>query len=134
MAATEAHGSKAKFYLGTTDISEYLTSVELGGELDTAEVSALGDTNKQYVVGLQDASISVEGNLSKEADAAFTALFGQTVGTAFKYFPVGSAAGLRQVSGSVYMSEYSPSTPVDDKGSFSSSFVAASNFYYGTVI
>lgn len=129
----ESHGSKAKFWIGTTDLSSYLTSVELTGEADTAEVSALGDTNKQYVVGLQDASISLEGNFDTTVYTLLSGMFGATAGTAFKYFPAGSVSGLAQVSGSAYLSEFSPSTPVDDKGSFSAAMVPSSNFTYGTV-
>lgn len=128
-----SHGSKAKFYIGTTDLSTYLRSVEQSLEGDTAEVSALGDVNKRYVVGLQDASFPVEGNFETTIDNILNGMQGATAGTAFKFFPQGSVTGLPVYSGSVYLSTYSISAGVDDALQFSAEFVPSSAIARGTV-
>jgi hypothetical protein len=129
----ESHGSKAKFFIGTTDISGYLRSVEQTREGDTAEVSALGDVNKRYVVGLQDASFPLEGNFEPVADALFAGMQGATAGTAFKYFPQGSVTGLPFYSGSVYLSTYTITTGVDDAAQTSMELVPSSAITRATV-
>ena len=63
---TFTHGKDAVFKVddsgGTIrDISDILSSVTLSREADTAEVSALGSSDKSYIVGLKDATISIEG-------------------------------------------------------------------------
>lgn len=129
----EAHGIKARFWIGSTDLSGYLQSVEVGGEADTAEVSTLSDTNKRYVVGLQDATFSLEGNFDPAFDLVLSNLFAATAGTAFKYFPQGSVSGLPLYSGSVYISTYSKSASTDDAGKATVEFVPSSAVTRGTV-
>ena len=65
------HGKGAKFQClmkllldtsGTLDdISTYLTDISFPETVETADVTTLGDSSKDYIVGLKDATISLSG-------------------------------------------------------------------------
>lgn len=131
-----AHGSKAKFRLdnaaGTlTDISMYVTSVGLSNELDTADVSVMGNTAKQFVVGLSGGSISLEGKFDPVIHTQLTAIVANngtiTGGNTleFQYDPQGTGAGLPRFAGAsgtstgCFLTNYEVSTDVGDGGTWS---------------
>eukprot|EP01050_Picozoa_sp_SAG11_P036669 SAG11_NODE_14070_length_626_cov_1.263757_1_plen_70_part_10 len=60
------HGKDSSFKLDNasgslTDISAYVNSVDFPQTVDLAETTTLGDDNKEYIVGLKDATISIAG-------------------------------------------------------------------------
>lgn len=55
------HGSKARLYVNGRDWSTYARSIKGTLNVDTAEVSTLGEIAKKYVPGMQDATFSVDG-------------------------------------------------------------------------
>lgn len=70
------HGSKGVVYISTTGTGTAVAAVSLSKwsldrATDKVEVTAFGDTNKQYVQGLPD----VKGSLSGFFDSADDALF-----------------------------------------------------------
>jgi len=116
------HGSKAIFKVGNptaTDISQYVSSVSISRSADTAEVTTLGDTSKEYIAGLKDATISVEGYLDAAVNTTLSGLLGQD-GTMFEYLPQGGTTP--KISGACICTSYEPSTAVDGAGTFSAEF------------
>lgn len=146
-----AHGSKAKFRLdnaaGTlTDISSYVTSVSLSNELDTADVSVMGNTAKQFVVGLSGGSISLEGKFDPVIHAQLAAIVANngtiTGGNTleWQYDPQGSTTGLPRLSGAsaasgsgCYLTSYEINTDVGDGGSWSATLQVTGAVTVGTV-
>jgi len=87
---TFRHGKSAQFKLDDgavsptlTDISSYIQDVGFSRSIDMGEVTALGNSAKAYITGLQDASISISGKFDATIDAniqtAITALQGGTI-------------------------------------------------------
>lgn len=118
------HGSKAVFKLddsaGTlTDISAYITSVSVSRNADTVEVTALGDTDKEYIAGLKDATISIEGIFDPTVDAIFDAALGASATKSWEYGPQGSAVGSVKYTSECICTSYEPETGVDGAGTFS---------------
>lgn len=73
---TFRHGKSAQFSLDNgattpslTDISSYIQDVGFSRSIDMGEVTALGNSAKAYITGLQDASISVSGKFDSTIDA-----------------------------------------------------------------
>jgi hypothetical protein len=92
------------------DISAYVTNVSMPRDIDTAEVSAQGDEAKKYVVGMQDATFSIEGVWDPTIDARLAGLVGKQ-DAAWSYTP--------QVAGPVYsgvsiMTSYETSGGIGD--------------------
>lgn len=62
-----AHGRNGNLYLGLVDASAqpqpvlYANKMTVSNSQDSAEVTGYGDTNKVYLVGLPDNTISFEG-------------------------------------------------------------------------
>lgn len=115
-----SHGSKAKFSLdnagGTlTDISDYVAGVSLPRSLDVADVSVLGDTAKQYVTGLEDATITLDIKYDPVIDAHLDGIKnGLTAGgtISFQYDPQGTGSGLPRFTGECWLTGYDVNTGV----------------------
>ena len=113
------HGSDSVFKLDNasgslTDISSYVNNVDFPQTADVAETTTLGASNKTYIVGLKDATISLSGLWDATADAIFGAVVGQSSTLSFEYSPEGTASGKVKYSGEAIMTSYSKSSPVGD--------------------
>jgi len=118
------HGKTAVFKIDNSagslqDISAYCDSVDFPMTMDTAEVTTFGDSSKEYLAGLKDATISISGSWDATADAILAAL--TTAGT-FEYGPAGSASGAVKYTGEAILTGYTVNAPVGDKVSFSAEF------------
>lgn len=106
---TFSHGKEAVFKVadsGATlrDVSNVLNTATLSREVDTAEVSALGDDDKSYIPGLRDATVSVEGMADVTTSGYFDGILGAT--TTFEFYPAGTASGQVKYSGSCILTSF----------------------------
>ena len=120
------HGKNAVFKLdnsgGTlTDISAYLTDVSLPRSIGTSETTTFGVTggSKTYVVGLNDATISISGKYDATVDAQLVAVLGQDSSLSFEYGPAGSTTGYIKFTGESFLTKYDVKAPVGDVVTFS---------------
>lgn len=136
-----SHGSKAKFSLdnnaGTlTDISAYITGISMPRSIDTAEVSVMGNTAKQYVTGLEDGTFSLDIKFDPVIDALLDGIkFGITGGgtVSFRYDPAGSTTGLPRYSGECWLTGYEVGTDVGDAATISVSLQTTGGITRSTV-
>lgn len=70
-----------------------LTQWSLSIDMDTAEVTSLGDSFKSYVAGMKNATASINGYFADDADIAFDAFDqAQSSGTVAAYlYPAGTS-------------------------------------------
>lgn len=113
------HGSDSVFKLDNsggslTDVSSYVNNVDFPQTADVAETTTLGASNKTYIVGLKDATISLSGLWDATADAIFGAVVGQSATLSFEYSPEGTGAGAVKYTGEAIMTNYAKSSPVGD--------------------
>lgn len=81
----EVHGRNADLTLDGTTFDPYTTTTTLSFSQDTADVSAYGDDDKQYIVGMEDATVNTAGNWDPTQDAAsYAMLDGAAVATDFE--------------------------------------------------
>lgn len=118
------HGKSAVFKLDNssgvlTDISSYLTDVSLPLNADTAEVTTLGDSSKEYLAGLKDATISIEGKWDPTVDAILEAALGASLTKTFEYGPAGSTTGNVKYTGECICTSHEVTTGVDGAAEFS---------------
>jgi hypothetical protein len=123
--ATFTHGSNAAVFLvdsGATErnISSAVTSVSDDFTADTAEVSSLGDTAKQYIAGLKDATFSVEGNRDATIEGYVYGVLGSS--KAWAIFPEGSASGKVKYSGTAICTSFNEASDVGDANKWSAEF------------
>ena len=106
------------------NISGYLNSIECSFEAETAEVTVFSSSNtqKDYVAGNTDGTISVEGKWDSTIDGYMSGLLGK--GQKYlRYFPAttdktdaGIFVNYKQYG---IMTAYSPPASVDDANTFS---------------
>jgi hypothetical protein len=122
------HGRAAAVWIGTNDLSAFLDQAEKSTDVDTAETTTFGQNWKRYLAGLIGTTVSMSGSYDGTASTGPAAVLETAIanGTAWtwKFFPGGSASGQRQHSFSAFVTNYSESSPVGDKVTFSAEILA----------
>jgi hypothetical protein len=112
------HGKDAKVYVSGRDLSGFLTEWSVSGEADTVEVSTLGDSSKEYVAGLKDATMSGSGIFDAAGTATVDAVLGSALGPAASivatFYPQGDTFGLPGFGMAGIEIDYSPVASLDD--------------------
>jgi hypothetical protein len=127
------HGKKSVFKIDNaggslTDISAFCNEVSLSRDIETAETTTFGDDDKEYIIGLKDATISVSGQFdaagASTIDAVLAGILGQDASVSFEYLPGGGTVGASNPAyrGECYLTSYEVSGSVGDVTSFSASF------------
>jgi len=70
------HGKNSKIYLNETDFSTYFSSADSTRTADVAETTTFGNSNKTYIVGNKDGTVSLTGFFDATADATLQPLLG----------------------------------------------------------
>ena len=130
-------GSDSSFKLDNasgslTDISTYVNNVDFPETADVAETSTLGASNKTYIVGLKDATISLGGLFDATVDAILGAVVGQSATLSFEYSPEGTASGKVKYTGECILTSYTLSSPVGDVVGFSADLQVSGAVTRGT--
>lgn len=129
------HGKTADFRIDNsggslTDISAYCDNVDFPLTADTAEVTTFGDSSKEYIAGLKDATISISGSWDATADGVLAPIVG--VAGSFQYGPAGTTGGNIKFTGECICTGYTVTAPVGDKVSFSAEFQVTGAVTRGT--
>ena len=119
---TFAHGKSTDFAIDDTggssrNIANTLTDVSFPQTIDTAETTAFGSTNKSYIVGLKDTTISVSGIWDATVDGYISGT--EPASRSFIYGPAGSTSGNVKYTGEAILTNYSVSNPVGDVVTYS---------------
>lgn len=59
-----------------TDYSAYFNDVSLSRSIETAETTTFGDDDKEYIIGLRDATVSLSGLFDATMDNVLAGLLG----------------------------------------------------------
>lgn len=122
------HGKAAQVYIGTNELSAFLDQADKSTDVDTSETTTFGQNWKTYLSGLIGATLSISGSYDGTASTGPAALMETAIanGTAWtwKFFPGGSASGQRSHSFSAFVTNYSESSPVADKVTWSAEVLA----------
>jgi len=101
-------------------MSSYISSTSLARAFDTAEVTNLASTAKEYLAGLGDATLSLSGYFDSVADGYLTGIIGATKG--FHYYPEGKATGRPRKSGDCIITSLETEAGVDGAVSLDAEF------------
>tara|TARA_R100001510_G_scaffold15226_1_gene12631 strand:- start:4511 stop:4918 length:408 start_codon:yes stop_codon:yes gene_type:complete len=132
---TFAHGKSTDFAIDDTggssrNISDTLTDVSFPQTIDTAETTAFGSSNKSYIVGLKDTTISISGIWDATVDGYLSGT--EPASRSFIFGPAGSTGGNVKYTGECILTNYSQSNPVGDVVSFSADFQVTGAVTRGT--
>jgi len=106
--------------------------VDFSRDVDNPEVTTFGDDDREYIVGLRGATISISGFWDATLDGVLGQVVGASTSLDFEYGPQGSTVGDVKYSGSCIMNSYAPSSPVDGPASWSADFVITGAVARGT--
>ena len=131
------HGKSSVFKLDNasgslTDISAFVNNVDFPETADVAETTTLGASNKTYISGLKDATISLSGVWDATADAIFGAVVGQAATLSYEYSPQGTTGGNVKYTGECILTNYAISSPVGDVVAFSADLQVSGAVTRGT--
>ncbi len=131
------HGKSSVFKLDNasgslTDISAFVNNVDFPETADVAETSVLGASNKTYIVGLKDATISLGGLFDATVDAILGAVVGQTATLSYEYSPEGTGSGKIKYTGEAILTNYALSSPVGDVVAYSADLQCSGAVTRGT--
>ena len=132
---TFAHGKSTDFAIDDTggssrNISNTLTDVSFPQTIDTAETTAFGSSNKSYIVGLKDTTISVSGIWDATVDGYISGT--EPASRSFIYGPAGSTGGNVKYTGEAIMTNYAVNNPVGDVVTFSMDLQVTGSVTRGT--
>lgn len=111
-----SHGKNAVLKLNSTDVSQYLESVEMNLDVDTDDIRALNTTFATAVAGLISGALNA--GAAYDPALATTIWSAMTNGTAisWEYGPQGSTAGKDKYSGNCLINRWTVSTGTRGKG------------------
>ena len=124
---TFRHGKAASFKVDNaagslTDISNTLNSVSFPREAETLETTSFGSSDRTYVVGFKNQTISIEGSFDATVDTHLAAILGQEATVSFEYGPEGTTSTYTKYTGECLMTSYETSAGIGDIVSFSAEF------------
>lgn len=123
-----SHGKVAVVKVGDAtntlvDISSITNTCDIPRSVGTAEVTHFGDVGKEYIAGLEDATVSIAGMFDSALDATISAMMdsvanGTNLNIKVEYGPQGSATGKVKYSLNFVPTSYAIATPVGGVATF----------------
>ena len=130
-------GRTAAFYIGTTNLSAYLDSIDFPISVGTSDTTTFGSAWTTGIVTLNSATISISGGYDPTASTGPAATLQSMIsgGTAwpFAHFPGGSVSGQRTRTGSCFITSYTETSAAADKVVFAAEFMVTGTVTSGTV-
>ncbi len=124
MAPTFVHGKSA--YLSLSDsagsvfvLSSGLDSIDQNSNVEIADVTVFGLSDRTNLPGLRAHDISLSGHASSTHLSQLRPLLGHSTGTSVIFGPFGNTTGLTKNSFSAHITQLSVGAPVGDKVSIS---------------
>ena len=118
------HSKNAYFSLDGTAgtlvaIGDTLNEVTMPREIETAETTAFGSSDKTYITGLGDATISLSGMFDATVDTQIAGDIanlksGSVASLTFEYGPSGNAVSSPKFTGEALITSYEVGSPVGD--------------------
>jgi len=134
---TFRHGKSAVFKIddsgGTLrDISNSLNSISFPREAEVLETTSFGSSDRTYIVGFKNGTISIEGSFDATYDGYLAGILGQDATVSFEYGPEGSTSTYTKYTGECIMTSYESTAGVGDVVSYSAEFQISGAVTRGT--
>jgi len=124
------HGKSSLFKVDNSggslvDLSAFCEDVSLSRDIETAEVTTFGDSAKEYITGLSDATISISGKFDADGassvDSVLSGILGQAATVTYNYRPNSAAISATnpEYQGEAILTSYEVAGSVGDAVTFS---------------
>jgi hypothetical protein len=134
---TFAHGKNVNIFVNEYDFSTYFNDVSASSTVETAEVSAFGSSAKEYIVGLQDGTVSLSGMFDGTAtgtDVVFSAVLGSATKQLVIVAPSGNSVGASAIVLEADDTSYEVSGAVADVVQTSAEFQSSDGVEHGKIL
>jgi hypothetical protein len=131
---TFRHGKNTIVLSDEFNLSQFLNSLSHSNAVETPETTVFGLSDRTYIVGHTDGSVSFEGLFEGSADAIdelFDAALGSDTERVLSVGNEGAALGRRAVLAATKQQSYEVSSPLTDVVSISASVIANGGLDYG---
>lgn len=115
------HGKGSKFKLNSSELQTFLTGISLSQEKDLAETTTMGDSARDFIEGLYNATITLnlrwDPTASTGPDAIVNTAFVSASAVAWKFNPTGTAtfsASAPGYTGNCWVRRVTRDDPYDD--------------------
>jgi hypothetical protein len=124
---TFRHGKNTTVLSGDFDLTTYLNSANAAYAVETPETTTFGSSDRSYIVGHNEGTISFEGlfdGTTASADSIFSAALGNTTDRVVTVSNDSTAIGGRAILASASSTSYEISSPLTDVVSVSAEAIA----------
>ena len=134
---TFRHGKAAVFKIddsgGTLrNISDALNSISFPREAEVLETTSFGSSDRTYIVGFKNGTISIEGSYDATYDGYLAGVLGQDATLSFEYGPEGSTSTYTKYTGECILTSYESTAGIGDVVSISAEFQISGAVTRGT--
>jgi hypothetical protein len=134
---TFAHGKNVNVFVNEFDFSTYFNDVSASSMVETSEVSAFGSSAKEYIVGLQDGTVSLSGmfdGTTTGTDVFFSTALGSTTKVNVIVAPSGHSNGASAIVLESDDTSYEVSGAVSDVVQTSAEFQSSDGVEHGKIL
>jgi hypothetical protein len=134
---TFAHGKNVNIFVNEFDFSTYFNDVSATSSIETAETTAFGSSAKEYIVGLQDGTVSLSGmfdGTTTGTDVVFSAVLGSTTKQLVVVAPSGNSVGATAIVLEADNTSYEVSGAVADVVQTSAEFQSSDGVEHGRIL
>jgi len=134
---TFAHGKNVNVFVNEFDFSTYFNDVSASSTVETSEVSAFGSSAKEYIVGLQDGTVSLSGmfdGTTTGTDVFFSTALGSTTKVNVIVAPSGHSNGANAIVLESDDTSYEVSGAVSDVVQTSAEFQSSDGVEHGKIL
>lgn len=123
-------GGNGYLKVNSNVLTSYLKSTGLDNPMDTIDVSTMGSTAKNYITGLEDGTIPLEGPWDATVDGYINGIKGAA--KVFEYGPAGNTAGMVKYSGNVILTSFNVSNDMGSEIKFTATLQVTGGVTRGT--
>ena len=112
-----AHGKDTRIYVNGYDLSDMFRASSIPAAAGTAETTTYGKSDKTFIAGLKEATLSVEGlfdGAANKVDAVLAPILGASAKSVWTILPGGDVFGGRGVGVEGIETSYEVSSPIED--------------------
>lgn len=131
------HGKGAGILIAQYNLTSYFKSLSTSNDVDTAEVTCFGDDDKEFIPGMRDGTVSVEGVFDSAAsgvDVVLASMLGAAAGSAITSSVEGFTAGNNVDIATVRSSSYEVSAEIGDAVMVSGEFQCDGGLHHGKIL
>lgn len=132
---TFRHGKGTTVLADTTDLTTFLNSASIAAAVETPETTTFGSSDRSYIVGHNEGTISFEGlfdGTASAVDDVLNSALGNTTDKVLTVSTDGIVVGDRTILASSASTSYEISSPLTDVVSISAEAIANGGLDFGT--